>query len=235
MVINKNLNSRTGKTRKSIVNNYFLSYLVLTDSDSDVSAQKVTKRSRKKSLAKASNCDTDDEEEIPPLNFEYVAKRWQKEASQGIDKRISDPVKAIIGSAKWLVKIPYQYWCTIFDSKKRKDPFGKSSKNDTDNPKTSWTTTVRVRLFVCQSIHVCTIKVKIHVWILFVLQVLGHYWDGNRKGPFATKWYQKHYKNNPKSQSDACALMEQPIGRLFDNGRTRGLSAALVIKLLGKL
>lgn len=98
------------------------------------------KRPRKKSVAvRPSNSGSDDEGDIPPLNFKYVEKRWQKEATHGIDSSILQPIKGLEASAKWLAKIPYQYWCTIFTDE-RKDPFnvGQNEKGKKD----SWNTVV---------------------------------------------------------------------------------------------
>lgn len=69
------------------------------------------------------------------------------------------------------------------------------------------------------------------------LQVVNYYFDENRKGPFATSWYNKYILGDSnfsnQTQSAACVGMEEPLGRLFTRKSSRGLAAALVIKLLG--
>lgn len=73
-----------------------------------------------------------------------MADRWQLEATHGIDHRVHDPVKALDGIATWLAKIPYKFWISIFDEKKRKNPFNLDPKSR-EQDKMSMTTTVRIR------------------------------------------------------------------------------------------
>lgn len=86
--------------------------------------------------------NSDDKAAVQPLNFKYVVTRWQLEGTHGIDKRIHYPVKALEAAAKWLAKIPYQYWISIFSETKRKNPFNLPPKS---NGMKSMTTTVRIR------------------------------------------------------------------------------------------
>lgn len=75
----------------------------------------------------------------------------------------------------------------------------------------------------------------------FVLQIIDLYFDGNRKGDSAVKWFNKHCegkidskKGKPFVMLTEISKMDEVIGSMFTKRPHRPFGFAFLIKLAGK-